>query len=178
MSGCGNGVCVPIGLRFRFSPFSLAVPQRDPFPEHAPVPGSAGEAVFVTAALWLHRVLLPVDGVNERHRTHRSDSDAHIHAHEEAEPGRTRRMAVWMDRKWMQVADGDTSTRGMMVSMLGSCRCLPVGLCGVCSLGPLSLAQWHSLPEQAPVPRTAGEAILVTALLGLQGILVTVYIVY
>lgn len=80
LPGCRGGICVPIGLGFRLSPFFFAVPQRDSLPQHAPVPGSTGEAVLVAAALRLNRVLLPVDGVNERHRAHGSDMDAHTHA--------------------------------------------------------------------------------------------------
>lgn len=71
--------------------------------------------------------------------------------------------------------------KGRVVSMayagLGCC-CLPVRLGCVFSLGLLSLAQWDSLPEEAPVPRPSSQAVLISTLLGLRSVVITVYIVY
>lgn len=64
---------VPIWLSVSFSKFFFPVPQRNSLPEHAPIPGSSSEAVLVSSTLGLDGVLLAMDGVDERHCTHRSD---------------------------------------------------------------------------------------------------------
>lgn len=64
---------VPIRLSLSFSEFLFSVAQRNPLPEHAPIPGSSSEAIAVSSTLGLDGELLAMDGVDQRHRTHRSD---------------------------------------------------------------------------------------------------------
>lgn len=64
---------VPIWLSLSFSEVFFSVSQRNSLPEHAPIPGSSSEADLVSSTLGLDGELLAVDGVDERHRTHRSD---------------------------------------------------------------------------------------------------------
>lgn len=70
-----------------------------------------------------------------------------------------------------------TNRTGMSVSMLAAVN-VPVGLGGMFSLGLLSLAKRYSLPEQAPIPRSSSQAVLVSTLLRLHTVLITIYIVY
>lgn len=65
----------------------------------------------------------------------------------------------------------------MSVSMLPA-DSVPVRQSSVFSPGFLSLAQWNSLPEKAPVPCSSSQAILIPTLLGLHSVLITIYIVY
>lgn len=81
------------------------------------------------------------------------------------------------DRWGEGMGDGDTNRTGMSISMLAAV-CVPVGQGGVFSLGLLSLAKWYSLPEQAPIPCSSSQAILISTLLGLHSVLITIYIVY
>lgn len=55
---------------------------------------------------------------------------------------------------------------------------IPVRLGDIFSLGLLSLAKWYSLPEQAPVPRSSSQTVLITTLLRLHSVLITIYIIY
>lgn len=64
---------VPIWLSLSFSEIFFPVSQRNSLPEHAPIPGSSSEAVLVSSTLGLDGELLAMDGVDERHRAHRSD---------------------------------------------------------------------------------------------------------
>lgn len=75
------------------------------------------------------------------------------------------------------MGDGDTNRTGMSVSMLAAV-CVPVGLGGMFSLGLLSLAKRYSLPEQAPIPCSSSQSVLISTLLGLHTVLITIYIVY
>lgn len=64
---------VPIWLSLSFSEIFFPVSQWNSLPEHAPIPGSSSEAVLVSSTLGLDGELLAMDGVDERHRAHRSD---------------------------------------------------------------------------------------------------------
>lgn len=64
---------VPIWLSTSFSEFFFSVSQRNSLPEHAPIPGSPSETILVSSTLGLDGELLAVDGVYQRHCTHRSD---------------------------------------------------------------------------------------------------------
>lgn len=124
----------------------FSVSQRNSLPQHAPIPGSSSKAVLVSSTLCFDGVLLPINGVDERHRTHHSDRAR-------TEPctyntwGQARDVHAgqnsWASSDSMEVEvrdrDGDTNRTGMNVSMPSS-KGVPVRQRGVLSLGLLSLA--------------------------------------
>lgn len=94
-----------------------------------------------------------------------------------AVPGKTHRQTQGKVPRGAGVGvETQTEQRSVLTSWCGVC--VPVRLGGVCSLGLLSLAKRYSLPEQAPVPRSSSQAVLVSTLLGLHTVLITIYIVY
>lgn len=124
----------------------FSVPQRNSLPQHTPIPGSSSIAVLVSSTLWVDGVLLPINGVDERHRTHRSDQAGmepctyntwgqacDVHAGQNS----------WASSDNMEVGlkdrHGDTNRTGMNISMLPS-KGVPVRQSGVFSVGLLSLA--------------------------------------
>lgn len=101
---------VPIWLRIIFSAIFLSVSQRNSLPEHAPIPGSSSKTIL-SSALGFDGVSLAMDGVDQRHRAHRSDKvgmgkKRFVHTRhmgeEEGGEGKTRDM------------DGNTSMEGVI----------------------------------------------------------------
>lgn len=54
--------------------------QRDSLPQHAPIPGASSKTIAVSSTLGLKGERLAVDGVDQRHRTHRSDTEGHVYS--------------------------------------------------------------------------------------------------
>lgn len=71
--GCVSCFSIPIWFSVRVSEMFFSVSQRDSLPQHAPIPGASSKAVLVSSTLWVDGVLLPINGVDERHCTHGSD---------------------------------------------------------------------------------------------------------
>lgn len=125
---------------------SFSFPQRNSLPQHTPIPGSSSKAVLVSSALWVDGVLLPINGVDERHRTHRSDRAGMepytYNSWGQARDGHAGQNS-WASSDSMEVGlkdrDGDTNRTGMNVSMPPS-KGVPVRQSGVFSVGLLSLA--------------------------------------
>lgn len=130
----------------------------------------------------LHGVGLAINGVNERHRAHLSNTSN----------GR------WRDRRGTIHANVHTFTHSDTVTATGwrgethdtgerdrgfndhAVRqpCLPIRLGLLLSLLLLLAVEWNSLPQQAPVPGSPRQAVLVPSLLRLYRVIIAVYVIY
>lgn len=83
------------------------------------------------------------------------------HTHTHTQGGKTIHLGFrWACKAWMAAG------------------CLPIRLGLMLSLSLLPAGERHSLPQQAPVPGSPGQPVLITTLLGLYGIVTAVYIIY